>query len=61
MKAILNSTAWTSVDVCVHAEKLAVFAEKLNGEASRNLAFSMREVNGILFHISTNFAFGRET
>ncbi len=60
IKAIVNCAAWTNVDACETDEKLAALAEKLNAEAPKNLAIAMKEVNGILFHISTDYVFGKE-
>ncbi len=60
VKAIVNCAAWTNVDACEKDEKLFVLAEKLNAEAPKNLATAMKEVNGVLFHISTDYVFGKE-
>lgn len=60
VKAIVNCAAWTNVDACETDEKLAVLAEKLNAEAPKNLAIAMKEVDGVLFHISTDYVFGQE-
>lgn len=59
-KAIVNCAAWTNVDACETDEKLAVLAEKLNAEAPKNLAIVMKEVDGVLFHVSTDYVFGQE-
>lgn len=59
-KAIVNCAAWTNVDACETDEKLAVLAEKLNAEAPKNLAIAMKEVDGVLFHVSTDYVFGQE-
>ena len=58
--AIVNCAAWTNVDACENDEKLAALAEKLNSDAPKNLAIAMKEVNGVLFHISTDYVFGQE-
>lgn len=58
--AIVNCAAWTNVDACENDEKLAALAEKLNADAPRNLAIAMKEVDGLLFHISTDYVFGKE-
>ena len=58
VKAIVNCAAWTNVDACETDEKLAVLAEKLNAEAPKNLAIVMKEVDGVLFHVSTDYVFG---
>ena len=60
VKAIVNCAAWTNVDACENDDKLAALAEKLNAEAPKNLAIAMKEVDGILFHISTDYVFGQE-
>lgn len=58
--AIVNCAAWTNVDACENDEKLAALAEKLNADAPRNLATVMKEVDGVLFHVSTDYVFGKE-
>ena len=60
IKAIVNCAAWTNVDACETDEKLSALAEKLNADAPKNLAAAMKEVNGVLFHISTDYVFGQE-
>ena len=60
VKVIVNCAAWTNVDACETDEKLAALAEKLNAEAPKNLATAMKEVGGILFHVSTDYVFGQE-
>ncbi len=60
VKAIVNCAAWTNVDACENDEKLATLAEQLNAEAPGNLAAVMKEVNGVLIHISTDYVFGKE-
>lgn len=60
VNAIVNCAAWTNVDACETDEKLAALAEKLNAEAPKNLAQAMKEVGGVLFHISTDYVFGQE-
>ena len=60
IKAIVNCAAWTNVDACENDKKLAALAEKLNADAPKNLAAAMKEVNGVLFHISTDYVFGQE-
>lgn len=60
VKIIVNCAAWTNVDACESDEKLAALAEKLNAEAPKNLALAMKEVGGTLFHISTDYVFGKE-
>jgi dTDP-4-dehydrorhamnose reductase len=58
--AIVNCAAWTNVDACETDEYLAALAAKLNAEAPKNLAEAMKEVGGILFHVSTDYVFGKE-
>lgn len=60
VKAIVNCAAWTNVDACETDEKLAALAERLNAEAPKNLALAMKEVGGVLFHVSTDYVFGQE-
>jgi dTDP-4-dehydrorhamnose reductase len=60
VQAIVNCAAWTNVDACETDEKLAALAAKLNAEAPKNLADAMKEVGGILFHVSTDYVFGQE-
>lgn len=60
VKAIVNCAAWTNVDACETDEKLASLAEQLNAEAPKNLAKVMKEVGGVLFHVSTDYVFGQE-
>lgn len=58
--AIVNCAAWTNVDACETDPALASLAEKLNAKAPDNLALAMREVDGLLIHISTDYVFGKE-
>ena len=58
--AIVNCAAWTNVDACETDPKLAALAEKLNADAPENLALAMKEVDGWLVQISTDYVFGRE-
>src|SRR5574344_1127611 len=60
VKAIVNCAAWTNVDACETDEKLAALAEKLNAVAPENLAKAMKEVDGLLIQISTDYVFGKE-
>jgi len=55
VKAIINCAAWTNVDACETDEKLAALAEKLNADAPENLAQAMKEVDGVLVQISTDY------
>ena len=59
IQAIVNCAAWTNVD---GAEDPARFelVEKLNATAPENLAKAMKEVGGLLVHISTDYVFGKE-
>lgn len=54
---IVNCAAYTNVDA---AENNKLLAEKLNAEAPENLAKVIKEVNGWLIHISTDYVFGKE-
>ena len=55
--AIVNCAAYTNVDAAEDNESLA---ELLNAKAPENLAIAMKEVNGVLIHISTDYVFGKE-
>ena len=55
--AIVNCAAYTNVDA---AETNEALAEKLNAEAPENLAKAMKEVDGLLIQISTDYVFGKE-
>jgi dTDP-4-dehydrorhamnose reductase len=57
IKMIVNCAAWTNVDGAEDPEKYAL-VEKLNAKAPENLAIAMKEVNGLLVHISTDYVFG---
>lgn len=57
VNAIVNCSAYTNVDAAESAEELA---EKLNATAPENLAKAMKEVNGLLIQISTDYVFGKE-
>ena len=60
VKVIVNCAAWTNVDACETDEKLAALAEQLNAEAPKYLATAMKEVGGLLIHVSTDYVFGGE-
>lgn len=60
VKVIVNCAAWTNVDACETDEKLAALAERLNADAPGKLATVMKEAGGTLFHISTDYVFGKE-
>lgn len=55
VKVIVNCAAYTNVDA---AESNQELAELLNAKAPENLAVAMKEVNGLLIHISTDYVFG---
>ncbi len=57
IEAIVNCAAYTNVD---SAEDNYDLAELLNSKAPENLAISMKEVGGLLIHISTDYVFGKE-
>ena len=57
VKAIVNCAAYTNVDA---AETNEALADKLNAQAPENLAKVMKEVDGLLIHISTDYVFGKE-
>ncbi len=59
VEAIVNCAAWTNVDGAEDPDKYAL-VEKLNAKAPENLAIAMKEVNGLLIHISTDYVFGKE-
>ena len=52
---IVNCAGYTNVDA---AESHADAAELLNAKAVENLAVAMKEVGGLLVHISTDYVFG---
>lgn len=55
VEAIVNCAAYTNVDA---AEDNPELAERLNAKAVENLALAMKEVGGLLIHISTDYVFG---
>ena len=57
--AIVNCAAWTNVDGAEDPDKYEL-VEKLNATAPENLAIAMKEVNGLLVQISTDYVFGKE-
>ena len=59
VQAIVNCAAWTNVDGAEEPEKYAL-VEQLNATAPENLAKAMKEVDGLLVHISTDYVFGGE-
>ncbi len=52
---IINCAAWTNVD---KAETAGDIVETLNATAPENLAKVMKEHDGLLIHISTDYVFG---
>lgn len=59
VQTIVNCAAWTNVDGAEDPEKYEI-VEKLNATAPENLAIAMKEVNGLLVHVSTDYVFGKE-
>ena len=57
IKAIINCAAWTNVDGA-EAPDQQNLVELLNAKAPENLAIAMKEVGGLLVHISTDYVFG---
>lgn len=57
VKVIVNCAAWTNVDGAEDPEKREL-VELLNAKAPENLAIAMKEVGGLLVHISTDYVFG---
>lgn len=55
INVIVNCAAYTDVD---KAESDEALAEKLNAEAVANLARAIRDNDGTLIHISTDYVFG---
>ena len=52
---IVNCAAYTNVD---KAETDIDFCRTLNAKAPQNLAIAMKEVSGLLIHVSTDYVFG---
>ena len=57
IQAIINCAAYTNVDAAEENQELAML---LNAKAPENLAIAMKEANGLLVHISTDYVFGKE-
>ena len=57
VKVIVNCAAWTNVDGAEDPEKYEL-VELLNARAPEILAIAMKEVGGLLVHISTDYVFG---
>ena len=55
IKAVINCAAYTDVD---RAEDDPETAERLNATAVWNLASAMKENDGLLVHVSTDYVFG---
>lgn len=55
VEAIVNCAAYTNVD---KAEEDQEFCALLNAKAPENLAVAMKEVDGLLVHVSTDYVFG---
>ena len=57
VKVIVNCAAYTNVD---KAEEEREFAELINSKAVENLAFAIKQNDGVLVHVSTDYVFGKE-
>ena len=57
VEAIVNCAAYTNVD---KAETDVDLCRLLNAKAPENLAVAMKEVGGLLIHVSTDYVFGGE-
>ena len=57
IQVIINCAAYTNVDAAEGNQDLAML---LNAKAPENLAVAMKEANGLLVHISTDYVFGKE-
>ncbi len=55
VEVIINCAAYTNVD---KAEDDVELCELLNAKAVENLAIAMKEVDGLLVHVSTDYVFG---
>ena len=55
VRVIVNCAAYTNVD---KAEDDQEFCALLNSKAPENLAVAMKEVDGLLVHVSTDYVFG---
>lgn len=55
VKAIVNCAAYTNVD---KAEDDVALCALLNAKAPENLAVAMKEADGLLVHVSTDYVFG---
>ncbi|MCQ2322939.1 MAG: dTDP-4-dehydrorhamnose reductase [Bacteroidales bacterium] len=59
IEATVNCAAWTNVDAAEDPERFDL-VEALNAKAPENLAVAMKEVGGLLVHVSTDYVFGKE-
>lgn len=59
IEATVNCAAWTNVDAAEDPERFDL-VETLNAKAPENLAVAMKEVGGLLVHVSTDYVFGKE-
>ena len=57
IQVVINCAAYTNVDAAEDNQELAM---SLNAKAPENLAIAMKEVGGLLVHISTDYVFGKE-
>ena len=57
IQVIINCAAYTNVDAAESNQELAML---LNAKAPENLAVAIKEANGLLVHISTDYVFGKE-
>lgn len=58
VNAIVNCAAYTNVD---KAEEDVALCTLLNRQAPENLAIAMKEIDGLLVHISTDYVFGGDS
>ena len=54
IECIINCAAWTNVD---SAETAGEIVETLNAKAPENLAIAMKDVGGLVVHVSTDYVF----
>ena len=59
IKVVVNCAAWTNVDGAEDPEKYNL-VELLNAKAPENLAIAIKEIGGLLIHISTDYVFGSD-
>ena len=60
VQVIVNCAAFTNVDGAECDPQAAALAERLNAVAPGYMAAVMKEVGGLLVHISTDYVFGQE-